>query len=205
MTEILLAVILAAVLYLIIRFHVSLSKLVPGKAGDLLDDFKLNNSNAPVLTGDHVVQVTQAVGQAVAQAVAAVSIPAHVDPQNMSLAEKLIGRTAQTDAILDSRQGQSAPQANLDPGVIYYDHHTVVMAGSYKLEPTAGKTRLSLTYTSQDGKVAPAAAWANFGSGELGPMQAGVEASFDVPDGATSVSLRFDTDGRMIGQLFRVA
>lgn len=75
-----LLVILALVAYLVVRFHVTLAKFVPGKAGDFLDDFKLNNSN---LTGDHVVQAVQAVGSAVAQSVQAVSsapaAPAPID------------------------------------------------------------------------------------------------------------------------------
>lgn len=139
----------------------------------------------------------------------ATSIPAHADPQNMSLAEKLIGRTAQTDAMLDSRLGKSvdpqSPELAKD-GVIRYLHHTEVYAGRFTTEPLQGKTKLQLTYTSQEaGKTAPSQAWASVNGGpEQGPMQCGVAAEWDLGTSGTHTAvIRFDTNGRMIGQLVK--
>lgn len=118
----------------------------------------------------------------------------------------ILGVNQQTSDTLNSRVGQVGSQVTLDPRVIYYNHHTVVENGAYTCEPLQGKSRLSLTYTSQDpGKTAPTSAWVSVNGGpEQGPLQTGVEAQVDLGDSGTpSVSVRFDTNGRMIGQLFK--
>jgi len=89
-------------------------------------------------------------------------------------------------------------------GVIRYNHHTEVYAGTFSTEALTGKTKLQLTYTSQEaGKTAPTQAWASIDGGpEQGPMQCGVAAEWDLGDSGTHTAvIRFDTDGRMIGQL----
>lgn len=207
---IVLCLILAAVVYLVIRFHVSLSKLVPGKAGDFLDDFKMNGSNI-----DHAAIVQAAVGGA-ANVVAATHPPVFTAPSTVipgtaqevsPLIASMIGASQKTSDLLNSRIGQSSseqPAELAKDGVIRYFHHTEVYAGRFTTEPLQGKTKLQLTYTSQEsGKTAPSQAWAKVNGGpEQGPMQAGVAAEWDLGDSGTpEIEVRFDTNGRMIGQL----
>ena len=108
-----LGLILVLVAYLVVRFHVTLAKFVPGKAGDFLDDFKMNGSNV-----DHAAIVQAAVGGA-ANVVAAthppvqpattVTIPG-TDRQIDRGIASLLGVSERTSQILDDRV-KNAPQA----------------------------------------------------------------------------------------------
>jgi len=105
---------------------------------------------------------------------------------------------------------QSGPSLFTD-GIVRYLHHTEVRgpAAQISTESLTGPTRLSLTYTSQDpGHGAPTQAWVSENGGpEQGPLQLGVEASVPLAamSGSVHLSVRLDTDGRVIAQLFKTA
>lgn len=98
--------------------------------------------------------------------------------------------------------------AAISPTVIYYNHNTFVNTGAYTTEPLgSGPNSVTLTYTGDqigDNKE-PTQAWmSENGSAWLGPYMAQAEAVFPLTGAAgtvSSLSFRFDTNGRMIGQL----
>lgn len=97
----------------------------------------------------------------------------------------------------------------IDPNTVYYNHNTFINGPQALVvtEPlTEGPNSLDLTYTSQNaGTTAPAWVWMSENGGPWqGPMMAQAEALFPLATLAGQVaqlSVKYDTNGRMIGQL----
>lgn len=184
-------------------------------------------AETPSVTGDHVVGAVQAVGNAIAQVVGAMPTPAPVpvlltpapaapapDAPTMTDQERANANflAGGVGAPANGAQAATPPSApvtvTIDPRVLYYDHNNFVSAdGPYSTEPLkVGANTARLTYTSQEpGKVAPTQAWMSEDGGATwqGPAMAQAEAVFTLAASPAVQPLlfKFDTDGRMQGQL----
>lgn len=121
---------------------------------------------------------------------------------------RILGVNQQSTDILNSRVGQSAPQGDVDPNTVYYDHNKTLIYGpgpvTVKLEqPVKPGTKLSLSYTSQVSEdiKGPSRARINDSPALDAPdaLQTGVEALWPVSGETATVSL--DTNGRVKAQL----